>query len=196
MSQRKYPSPRWRLARGRLLWAGVTVFLVAASGAAYLLVRAQLPEVGAGLYWLFAAGGVPALMMAAFSVLHCRRLPAIDPVARTARVTGITRHEEEPDTVRVRVQGRDGEFLTVLADHIHPDHEHRFAAGSEWQVYVFERSRDRVLLAERHEDALRQGWNLGGLRMADENGGSTGYGSELPAWGFRRPAGGPDPTVD
>lgn len=78
-------------------------------------------------------------------------------------------------------------FTTVIADRVHPDHLPRFAVGSRWQVLQFRHSTRRVVLATDHEDVLRTGYDLGGVRLGAETGGGTGYGSELLARGFRTP---------
>ncbi|MER0241165.1 hypothetical protein AAHZ94_03835 [Streptomyces sp. HSW2009] len=78
-------------------------------------------------------------------------------------------------------------FTTVIADRVHPDHLPRFAVGSRWQVLQFRHSTRRVVLAADHEDVLRTGYDLGGVRLGAETGGGTGYGSELLARGFRTP---------
>ncbi|UPK76528.1 hypothetical protein MU582_07820 [Nocardioidaceae bacterium SCSIO 66511] len=195
MPRSDHPSPKRRLARGRRLIFLMTFIAAGGTVGAFFGMRTMLPDWGALLFAAFA-GGASTVLMGWVLIEEFRRLPAIDPVARTARVTGIRRagsDDDEPDSVRVRVSVPDGDFDTALADRIHPDDEGRFAVGSYWQVYAFERSRACVLLTEAHDDVLRDGWNLSGLRAGTEVGGSTGYGSELLAWGFRPSAGNPAP---
>ncbi|MFB7915497.1 hypothetical protein [Streptomyces sp. NPDC056061] len=77
------------------------------------------------------------------------------------------------------------EFPSVLAGCVHDDERARFAVGSRWQVYEFTRNRQRVALTETHDDVLREGYNLHGLRIGSEGGCGTGRGSEIVARGFR-----------
>lgn len=102
-------------------------------------------------------------------------LPALDPETRTATVTG---HSTEVwdggdgstrTNIHVRVDTPDGGFDSVLADLVADPHQDRFAVGSQWSVRTFTDSTARVFLAGAHDDVLRSGYHLDGVRHPAEH---------------------------
>ncbi|MFE7615056.1 hypothetical protein [Streptomyces sp. NPDC057496] len=185
----QYPGPdaRVRSNRSLMLLAG-TVQGVAAFGAAPFAWLVM--DVGRVWVILLAAvwaplGGLVAVMI---FLLAFRRLPPVHPGERTATVTGTTvvlTTENGDELVAVEVDTGIERFTSLIADRVHEDHLARFAAGTRWQVLEFVGDRSRVVLASAHDDVLRTGYDLGGLRIGAESAGGTGYGSELLAIGFR-----------
>ncbi|OLF05672.1 hypothetical protein BLA60_34715 [Actinophytocola xinjiangensis] len=100
-------------------------------------------------------------------------LPALDPVARQATVTGhttevIDEYDRRCPVVHLRVDAPDGPFDSVLADEIADEHRDRFVRGSRWWVRTFTSRPERVFLAGAHDDVLRIGYHLDGVRLAEE----------------------------
>ncbi|MET9915472.1 hypothetical protein ABZZ04_00060 [Streptomyces sp. NPDC006435] len=185
----QYPSPdaRVRSNRSLMLLAG-TVQGVAALGAAPFAWLVM--DVGRVWVVLLAAVWAPlgSLVAVMIFLLAFRRLPPVHPGERTATVTGTTvvpTTENGDELVAVEVDTGIERFTSLIADRVHEDHLARFATGTRWQVLEFVGDRSRVVLASAHDDVLRTGYDLGGLRIGAESAGGTGYGSELLAIGFR-----------
>ncbi|MFE6777222.1 hypothetical protein [Streptomyces sp. NPDC057702] len=128
-----------------------------------------------------------------------RKLPPAHTTERTATVVGrvVTGPADTHDgLVAVAVaSGPDAPpFTYLIADRVHEDHPSRFAVGARWRVHEFLGDRQRDVLTWAHDDVLRTGYDLSGLRIGRESGGTTGYGSELLARGFR-PMTRPCPTL-
>lgn len=160
---------RWNESGDMLAVAIVHTLVSVAACAAVWLLR--------DLAWGTWLIGLMAVFMTVYTVSMWRHgfrpLPALDPVPRLARVIAIDKRiaaEDEPELIRVRVADHTGgkHWNSALADLIPPREHHRFAVGSQWNVYVFQRSRARVLLTEDHEDVLRTGYDLSGVRMGVE----------------------------
>ena len=101
-------------------------------------------------------------------------LPALDPEPRSATVTGhsTTMWDGEGTTrtnIHVRVDTPDGGFDSVLADLVADRHLDRFTVGSRWSVRTFTDHRTRVFLAGAHDDVLRAGYHLDGVRHPTEH---------------------------
>ncbi|MFI7672062.1 hypothetical protein [Actinophytocola sp. NPDC049390] len=101
-------------------------------------------------------------------------LPALDPHPRQATVTGHTTEvvdelDSRRPVIHVRVDTPGGGFDSVLADHIADDDRDRFVRGSTWSVRVFADTTARVFLSDAHDDVLRSGYDLDGVRMATES---------------------------
>lgn len=103
------------------------------------------------------------------------RLPALDPVIRTATVTGhsteVWDHADrgERTNIHVRVDTPDGGFDSILADDVAALSRDRFVVGSQWSVRTFVDITTRVFLAEAHDDVLRSGYHLDGVRHPTEH---------------------------
>lgn len=97
-------------------------------------------------------------------------LPAIEQTSRIATVTGLHRLDEDrPELVTVIVDGRDGDgFDSSIADVIAEDDKAKFAVNTQWNVYIFTATRAKVILAEDHDDILRIGYDLSGVRWDSE----------------------------
>lgn len=173
--RRHGPTARWRKD---MRWNGSKAFLAIATGHTVVTVA-----MGVGLWfmrdlaWGLWLMGVMAVFMAAYSAymwwLGLQPFPALDPIPCPAKVIAIDRRlgfEDEPELVRVRVADNYGgrHWNSTLADLVPPQEYHRFTIGSQWSVYVFEKSRERVLLTEAHEDVLRAGYDLSGVRHGAE----------------------------
>ncbi|UED86633.1 hypothetical protein [Streptomyces profundus] len=183
----------------RVLWASVLA-LVAWLTAGFF----RRPEAG-GIERLFVvvlALGLSAVIAA--NRMFLRVLPALDRTPREATVTGRRTLNAEPDadgdvdpydllSVRLDIDGTlvDSHIAEIIAR----ESLDRFTVGSTWTVYAFdgplthaERPADsRVILAEAHDDVVRQGYNLVRCTLR----GMTGPGSDLLQ---RRFANDPDPT--
>lgn len=101
-------------------------------------------------------------------------LPPLDPEPRTATVTGHSTEMWDGEgtmrtNIHVHVDTPDGGFDSVLADHVADRHQDRFAVGSRWQVRTFTAVTARVFLAEAHDDVLRAGYHLDGVRHPTEH---------------------------
>ncbi|MFB8765853.1 hypothetical protein [Nocardiopsis alba] len=97
-------------------------------------------------------------------------LPALDRSPRTGTVTSI-HTSDETEIVMVEYVDPAGERHTAgLADLVHDSWMDRFVLGSRWQVYVFREPGPRVFLAEAHDDVVRRGYNLDGVRLGGESG--------------------------
>ena len=75
---------------------------------------------------------------------------------------------DEPDTAGLLVETADGQHSARLIDVIDESEWGRFAVGSRWWVYVFPSVPGRALLTEAHEDVLRCGYQLHGVRIGAE----------------------------
>ena len=97
-------------------------------------------------------------------------LPALDRTPRTATVLYLF-DENDSDAVMVSYVGADGETHEAgLADLVHESSLDRFVPGSQWQVYAFRDPQPRVLLTEAHDDVVRHGYSLSGIRIGAESG--------------------------
>ena len=96
-------------------------------------------------------------------------LPRIEPQSTTATVTGTRRTPDEKATlITLTIGDGDAKHESVLADIPTQEERERFSVGSEWSVHEFVDSRDRVILAEEHDDISRSGYDLCGVRRDKE----------------------------
>lgn len=113
---------------------------------------------GVVLWWLYTTFGP---------------LPALDPRPSEATVIGhsteiVDEYDRRRPLIHVRVDAPGGTFTSVLADHIADVDRDRFVQGSRWSVRTFVGRQTRVLLGAAHEDVLRIGYHLDGVRYAAE----------------------------
>lgn len=145
---------------------------------ATVVIIALAPTTQLPLAWMIFSAGV-------------RRYPSVHPAPRTATVIGTQLVEvgaEASSSVRLyKVAIHDGPetFTSLIADVFEGEERDTFDRDSKWQVYEFCHSRARVVLTEAHDDLWRKGYELSGLRLGNEYTGSSGYGSEIVARGFR-----------
>ncbi|MFI7672061.1 hypothetical protein [Actinophytocola sp. NPDC049390] len=107
--------------------------------------------------------------------LRVARLPALDP--HTYRATVVEHTLEvydqedgyERTNLHVRVDTPDGGFDSVLADNVADEDLHRFHPSSTWSVRVFADTTARVFLSDAHDDVLRSGYHLDGIRHPGEH---------------------------
>lgn len=111
-----------------------------------------------------------------------RPLPALDRTPRTATVLARSAAPRKPirggtqipgDFLLVEVAYVDADGRTrrePLADLFPGTEAERFAVGTTWQVYGFQRPTGRCLLAEAHDDVARIGYHLDGVRAKEERG--------------------------
>ncbi|WP_157435692.1 hypothetical protein [Gordonia malaquae] len=177
--------------RARPNWGMFVVTL-----AALVSVATGLPAAAFLVPWPWWAQVLSILAVGAAGVLawmeivgNLRPFPAIYDRPRSATVTGVeTVGDGDGGSIElfaVRVEEGGVPFDSVLADYINPDQLHRFSTGTRWQVYEFADSSDRVILTEAHDDVLRDGYDLSGVRWGREFTGGTGFGSAVLARGFR-----------
>lgn len=99
-------------------------------------------------------------------------LPALARMPRTATVT----HLDDSDGTEIPViwvEYRDTarNLCTAgLADLIDEPWLDQFSPGNHCQVYAFRNPSTRVFLTEAHEDVVRRGYNLDGVRLGGESG--------------------------
>lgn len=118
--------------------------------------------IGFALFW--------ALCMVWILWSTSQPLPPLDRVARTATVLYLF-DENDSDAVMVSYVDAHGQTRQAgLADLIHESWLDRFTPGSTWQVYAFRDPQPRVLLTEAHEDVVRCGYTLSGIRLGGESG--------------------------
>ncbi|MBA0051374.1 hypothetical protein E0L36_10880 [Streptomyces sp. AJS327] len=99
-------------------------------------------------------------------------LPALDRTPRTATVT----HLDDGDGTGTPVvwcayHDAEGNRRTAgLADLVEESWRDRFTPGSRWEVHAFREPSTRVFLTEAHEEVVRLGYNLDGVRLGGESG--------------------------
>ncbi|MFI9629946.1 hypothetical protein [Streptomyces sp. NPDC052042] len=99
-------------------------------------------------------------------------LPALDRTPRTATVTHFDDFDgTETPVVWVEYHDAEGDRRTAgLADLIDDSWLERFSPGTQWQVYAFRQPSTRAFLTEAHDDVVRRGYNLDGVRLGGESG--------------------------
>ncbi len=175
--------------RARPNWGMLVVTLAALVG-----VATGLPAAAFLVPWPWWAQVLSILAAGAAGVLawmdivgNLRPFPTIYDRPRSATVTGVETVGDggSIELFGVRVEGGGVPFDSLLADYINADQLHRFTSSTRWQVYEFADSSDRVILTEAHDDVLRDGYDLSGVRWGREFTGGTGFGSAVLARGFR-----------
>lgn len=126
-----------------------------------------------GEVWLVTGVAVVVVASLVFFIwlarIRSRPLPALDRTPRSATVRHISTVDES-EVVWVEYD-LDGVRRTAgLADLIHHSWIDRFEPGTTWQIYAFRDAGSRVLLAEAHDDVVRRGYNLDGVRIGGESG--------------------------
>ncbi|MET7638147.1 hypothetical protein [Streptomyces sp. NPDC005438] len=169
---------RSRAGRRQMLlaWSFLALLVVGALPYAWALGAPTLVLVLIAV-WVLPAGWMAVDLFA----VAWRGTPDPLPEKQLVTVVGHTRSALEHQAELVRVEWEvGGERLTsTLADLVHEDHLPRFRVGTQWWVHPFPDSQARVVLAADHDDVLRDGYDLSGVRAGAEGGGTPGYGSEL-----------------